>query len=215
MSITRDQKRLKSPVLPYSGELARKALHVLTLAIPAGLLLLGKPLALPIVGALAIVAVATDVLRSRIEILNRFVVRVVGFMMRPVEQETGNGSARLNGATWVLVGATLCIALYPERVAAAALCMFLLGDAAAALIGRRWGRHAFPGSNKTAEGSLGFLVVALAVGLFLPGPTVLPGALGAVAAAGAEALPLRVNDNVTVPLLAGLVMALLTHAVPM
>ncbi len=186
---------------------------MLTLAIPGGLLLLGKAVALPIVGVLAVVALSLDLARSHFEVLNRFIVTWLGFMMRPTEQDVHGGTARLNGATWVLIGAALCIWLYPERIAAAALCMFLIGDAAAALIGRRWGTHKLPGSNKTVEGSLGFLLVAVAFGLFLPGSPVVIGISGAIAATGAEALPVRINDNLVVPIVAGLTMILVAGLV--
>jgi dolichol kinase len=119
----------------------------------------------------------------------------------------------LNGATWMVIAAAACAALFPPAVAAAALTIQMLGDAAAAVIGRRFGAHRWPGSAKSVEGSLAFVGAALAGGIAVaawPGASLAPGALvaGALVGAVAEGLPLGVNDNLRVPLLAGVALLL-------
>lgn len=192
--------------LPFSGELARKALHLLTLSIPFGLLVLGSATALWIVTPLAVIALSADLWRSRSASFNRFVVRWLGFMMRPAERESRTGEGTVNGATWVLIAAVLTMWLYAPKIAAAALCMFLVGDAAAAVVGRTWGRIRLPGGSKTLEGSLAFAVTAACFAPWLPGAPYGIGLVGAITAATVEALPLRFNDNLFVPLLSGAAM---------
>lgn len=212
--------------LSYAGEIKRKALHLLALAMPLGTVMLGQEAALWILTPIALCAVALDVGRLRIGWMHRFFDATFGHMMRPEERPALGGPIYLNGATWMCVAAALCAWLFPPGIAAAAQIMLQLGDGAAALIGRRYGRTRFPGSPKSLEGSLSFFVTALLCALPLALLHVswfaLPGTpldalhqpafslvvlvVGAAVAAVAEALPLPFNDNVAVPLLAGTVM---------
>ena len=159
-----------------------------------------------IVLALAGVALLADFARAKSVRFNQFILRVFGFMMRSSEQRSSHQTVLVNGATWVLVGAAIVITLFPIRVAAAALCMFLVGDAAAALIGRPLGRIRLAGKSKTLEGSAAFFLAAAAFSFWIPGPTPLVGIIGALAGAIAEATPSPVNDNVQVPIISGLAM---------
>ena len=196
--------------ISYPQEVARKALHLLTLCIPVALLILGKPVTLPIIAAITVIALAADIARARSEVFNRFILKIFGILMRLSERNPRDRGVVVNGATWVLVGATICILLFDERIAAAALIMSLLGDAAAALVGRPWGRVSLPWGSKTLEGSLSFFAVAAIFAIWLPGPSYVVGLLGAIAGTIAEAVPLPLNDNIYVPLSAGLAMAAVT-----
>ena len=96
------------------------------------------------------------------------------------------------------------------REVAVAACEFLVfGDTAAALVGKSFGR--FRVFDKTLEGSLACFVVCGAVGWTLsalhPAQLPLPVALaGAFVATIFEILPVPVDDNLKIPLSAGLVM---------
>lgn len=203
------------PLLPYRAELGRKALHLLALLLPLGLVVLGRETALPLLAALALVAVAGDVVRQRVRAVHRLIAAIFAPIMRPEERPPFGGPIVLNGATWMCLSALLCALLLPETMAAASLAMLMMGDAAAAAVGRLWGRTRYPGSAKSLEGSLAFVgagwLAALPFGL-AGQPPIAPHvlAVGAVAAAAVEALPLPVNDNVRVPLLAGALMLVLT-----
>jgi len=207
------------PRLPYRAELVRKTLHVGALALPVGILWLGRPTAAPLLIALAAVAVAADVARQRWRPAHRALLGVFAPIMRPEERPPFGGPLVLNGAVWMCVAAAACAALFPEAIAAAALALLMVGDAAAALIGRRFGRTRYPGSPKSVEGSVAFFAAGWAAALpfALAGePALGPGVLaaGALAAAAVEALPLPVNDNVRVPLVAGALMLLLAGVAP-
>jgi dolichol kinase len=202
------------PTLPYRAELVRKALHMGALLLPMGILWLGRPTAAALLAALAAVAVAADVARHRVEPVHQFICWVFAPIMRPEEKPPLGGPIVLNGATWMCVAAALCATLFPAPVAASALAILMVGDAAAALVGRRFGRHRYPGSGKSLEGSLAFVlaggVTALPFAMTAEPPLGLGVlAVGAVVAAVVEALPIPINDNVVVPLTAGVVMLLL------
>jgi dolichol kinase len=201
------------PLISYSAELKRKALHLGALVIPLGIVVLGRTAAMWLLVPLATVAVTLDVLRLRVPAVHRFINWVFAPIMRPEEQPPFGGPIVINGATWMCVSAALCAVFFPEPVAAAALAMLMVGDGAAAVIGRRYGRTRYPFSEKSVEGSAAFFVTGLAAALpfgLLAVPAVaLPTlAAGAFTAALVEALPLPINDNVRVPLIAGATMLL-------
>ena len=201
-----------SPTLiSYSAELKRKALHLGALVIPLGIVLLGRTTALWILGPFAVFAVACDLARLRIRAVHRFIHWLFAPIMRPEEQPPFGGPFVLNGATWMCVSAALCTAFFPETVAAASLALLMVGDGAAAVVGRRFGRTRYPFSEKSLEGSAAFFVTGLAAAapfaaLGEPAVPFVTLAAGALTAAIIEALPLAINDNVRVPLLAGTVM---------
>ena len=198
------------PVIPYADELKRKALHLLALVIPAGMLLLGREVSLWILVPLGTLALALDVARARHAPTRRVLHRLFAGIMRPEElPPTAGGRAPVafNGATMMCVAAALTVALFPVGPAAAGMAMLMVGDGAAAVVGRRYGAHKWPGSPKSVEGTAAFAVTAFAIGLAVvawpgAGVGVAACAVGAIVAAVVEALPIPVNDNVRVPLAA-------------
>lgn len=203
-------------LLSYVGELGRKALHLLALALPVAVLLIGKPDVLWGLVPLALTALALDLLRVRSAALNRFIDTLFGWMMRPAERPLPGEAAHINGATWVLLSMATLTFLFPADVAVAAFIIFMLGDAAAALIGRRFGHHqwtdVFRGrAGCSVEGSAAFMVVGLAAAALIAGTglvTIPFWALGAttLVACILEAMPMSMNDNMAAPLGAAIVL---------
>ena len=195
----------------YGAEVKRKALHLAALVVPALMVALGKPEALYVLVPGAAVAIACDVLRAYSPPFRRWIRYVFGPLMRAEEWTPVGGGVILNGATGVLVGAALLTWIVPIRLAVPVFVMFMIADAAAALVGRRLGRHPWPGRPHTVEGSLAFVATGLAVWACFPSVSFVVGVLGVLAAATAEALPLPLNDNIRVPLVAALVAAGAEH----
>lgn len=166
---------------------------------------IGAPLAVWLVSAAAVLAVSGDVLRVVWPPFRRCIRQVFGGLMRPSEWPDAGTSFTLNGATSVLVACALAGWLFPLEVAVPVLCAALIADAAAALVGRRFGRHAWGAHERTVEGSAAFGACAAAV---LAGFDIalLPLVGAALAGAMLEALPLSLNDNIVVPLGMGVVL---------
>lgn len=203
--------------LPYPAELRRKALHLLALVLPLGTALLGKEIALLVLGPAALAALAADVLRSRSRRFARLIQRIFGGMMRadewtvPQSPAAGFFAVRVNGATWTLVTMALLTLLFPVWIAVTAFSVFMVGDAAAALVGRRYGRTPWGQGPRTVEGSVAFagagaLTVALLVGIGYAAVPWWAAALAVAAAAAAEAFPRPLNDNLRVPFVAALIL---------
>ena len=203
---------LNTSALPYCAELKRKAIHLSALVIPIGLLIVERPAALMILVPLALFALGCDVASQRIEPVHRFVMRIFGSIMRPTELPPLGGPLVLNGATWMCIAAALCAVFFAAPIAAAVLVMLMVGDGAAAIIGRRFG------TDKSWEGSIAFFLTAVLVALPLTLPVLMDSlghaplsnlqiGVGALVSAVLEALPIPLNDNVRVPILAGLAMS--------
>lgn len=190
----------------YRGELLRKGLHLLALVVPLGMVMVEKSTALWILIPVALLMLAADVLRAYHKGFNQLVGLIFSPMMRPVERDP-NGTIVINGATWVMTSAALLALIFPLQLAAVIFAMFMVADAAAALVGRRYGRTPLPGTDATVEGSIAFLFTALVIMAAISPLSFGLSLLGAVVACVAEALPLRINDNVAVPLLAAAVIA--------
>jgi dolichol kinase len=197
--------------MPYKHELLRKAVHIPALIIPAGMLILERHQSIIILGCVTIIAVSLDLLRARHALLNRWIQTIFGLLMRPDEKAASKEGVVFNGATWALVSAFLLILIFPVHVAAFSISIFLIGDAAAALAGRRFGRIKWGRGSKTVEGSLAFLLTGLIVVLIIPGVKFWTGFLACLGACLAEALPGPVNDNLKVPLSAAGIMVFLEY----
>ena len=199
--------------ISFGQEIGRKVTHMCALAIPGGyyLLQLDKAQMLTIMVPIAVAMIVIDIARLREWIFWRSVVHpVFGRMIRDHE---ANGD--FTGATYILLSVCFTIALYDKPVAIAALTFIIVGDTLAAIIGRKFGRHRF--GHKSFEGSFaclaGTVAVAVIVWLVMPSFPLTVGLAGALVATIVEAMPLGVDDNVSVPLVSGLVMSLLMRVV--
>lgn len=112
----------------------------------------------------------------------------------------------LSGATYILFSAVLTIAIFSREIAVAALAFIIVGDSLAALIGRKFGRHRI--GSKSIEGSLACLAGTLVVAWLAPDLPGIVGIFGAVVATVTEALPWRLDDNISVPIISGIAMTL-------
>ncbi len=144
-------------------------------------------------GALAGALFLADWLRFRVPALNRLFFRLFRPFASPRE---ARGVA---SSTWYVTGCFLALALFPREVAIPAILVLALADAVASYTGRRWGRR--PVGTGTVEGSLVFATVAFLVLFPFVGWGV--GAFVAVVTAGVERIPWPLDDNLTIPLVAG------------
>ncbi|MFQ5569876.1 MAG: phosphatidate cytidylyltransferase [Rhodothermales bacterium] len=191
----------------------RKAIHLLALLVPLGMALLGKTWSVYLLIPLAVLALACDVLRVRSAWFSAFVLRYFGFLMRREEQPPVGGPVIINGATWVLLSAALLVVFFPIRIAVPAFVMFMLSDAAAALVGRRFGTLHWGRSARTIEGSMAFLITGVAIMALFSGIVFWIGVVSVVVAALAEAMPRPFNDNLRVPMVTAAVIFALERLV--
>jgi len=191
---------------------ARNALHLASAA--SGVLALelvpSWPWATGIALAFALSGWTLEISRRQSDAINRFCMSLFGRTAHPPEAH------RVNSATWyatALVILSLTQSLIPCLVA---LCVLGVGDPAAAIVGRRFGRHELV-HGRTLEGTLAFVLAgglaALGyVSLVHPGTSLILAVAasfgGALFGAIAELTSRRIDDNLSIPLAACLGAAL-------
>lgn len=109
---------------------------------------------------------------------------------------------QFNASTYFLISSFLSILLFPENVAVVALCFLAFGDTMASFVGTTIGRiRVF---DKTLAGSVAFFLTCFAIALLLLDVRV--SCVGALVATLMELLPLKIDDNLLIPVVSGLVM---------
>ncbi|HET7232807.1 MAG TPA: phosphatidate cytidylyltransferase [Longimicrobium sp.] len=178
-------------------ELARKTFHVSSALLPLLVWVAPRWLALAVLLPTAAAAVAVDWTRLRFRGPRYLFLRYTRRMLRHHERR------KFAGATYMALAYATAVVLFPKRIAVMAMLFNGFGDAAAALVGKRFGRHR-TAWGKSWEGFAAGLVVNLAVGLTIsslaPGLPALAAMAGGTAAAVLEFLDLPIDDNVRVTL---------------
>lgn len=146
--------------------------------------------------ATAAVWIGFDSLRLGSPSLNARFTRVLRPLLKRKETHT------LTGASYLLGGSTLAILLYPPAVMMTTLFFIALGDPAAALVGKRFGRARFS-NGRSLEGSFAMFATCVFVARWLGGFTWSVSVAGAMVAAVTELYSGKIDDNITVPLLSG------------
>jgi dolichol kinase len=164
--------------------------------------LAGRSNAFAIYAVLFVVMLAFDIVRLKFPEVNRLVFRYFGSFIRNSEEK------KLTGTPFYILGVALSFALFDSHVAATAVGFLAFGDVAASAIGEQYGKTKI--RDKSVEGTVAFVIAAIGAGLLfhIIGIGSKPGVAisGAVVAAGVELLPVQVNDNLAIPLIAGAVM---------
>lgn len=195
----------------YSTEIIRKTIHLSSLAIPVVYSFITRETALTILIPLALLFGLSDIARLTIPPVGALYTRFFGFLLR--HHEVRASKPRLNGATFVLLSAIVCVWIFPKVIVITAFAILIISDTAAALVGRRFGRHPF--RNKTYEGTTAFLVTALLVVAVAPKIEYLAaeyfiGTIAALCGTVVEAFSGDIiDDNLSIPLSIGVVMWLL------
>jgi dolichol kinase len=138
---------------------------------------------------------------------NNLRVPVVAWLIDISERRNMIRKSPARGAIMFLVGASLAVILFDPYVAAAAVAVLALGDAFSTLVGRRYGSAKIPyNPDKSVQGTLAGLAAAfIGASAFIPPHYAL---VAAAAGMAGESLPLRVDDNVVIPLASGSALSL-------
>jgi dolichol kinase len=192
----------------YATELIRKSIHLCSLSIPVVYYFISRETALTILVPLALAFGLSDIARLSIPPVGALYNKLFGFLLR--RHEVRQTKPRLNGATFVLLSALLCVWLFPKVIVITAFAILIISDTAAALIGRRFGRHPF--RSKTVEGTTAFLVTALFVVALAPkidylATEYLIGTIAAILGTFVEAVSGDlIDDNLSIPISIGVAM---------
>ncbi|HTY12085.1 MAG TPA: SEC59/DGK1/VTE5 family protein [Bacteroidota bacterium] len=196
--------------IDYRAEVIRKSIHLCSLSIPIIYYFISREQALMLLVPITAAFLLVDLLRHFNPSTAKIFYRVFGWLLR--SHEHGGKSKRLNGATHVLISATLCVLVFPKLITITAFAVLIISDSAAALVGRRFGRRKF--LHKSVEGSAAFFISALFVIAATPKISAGAGEYGIAIAAAAigtvvEASSIGIDDNLSIPISVGTVMWIL------
>ena len=141
--------------------------------------------------------------RLRVSSINRWFISHFGSMLREGEKSS------LTTSNYVLLAALVSYIVFGRDIAILSVSFLAIGDVAAAIVGQHIGRTRLFG--KALEGDLACFLSCLAigfifyyVGLNVGSLTIVIGAAGATVG---QAIQMPVDDNLTLPLFAGVLMA--------
>ena len=180
-------------------EVTRKIVHLITLAVPIGYTKMSEETVLTIVIPLFLGFLSVDLLRHyHSGMASLFRKYFFGKVLREEEKPT------LMGSTYFLFSTLLVILLFPKSIAITSLLILSISDTAAALVGKGIGKIRI--FKKTLEGTGAFFITSLLIVWVYPGLDRLSGSLAAFGATVVEILPIQLDDNLTIPLVAGAIM---------
>lgn len=190
--------------ISFSQELLRKGIHFVSFSIPIGYYYASKELAYTILIPITIVFLIIDVFGRKKTIVQKLLHKYFGGMLRSHEFED---KLILNGASWVLLSAMLCIAIFPKIIVVTAFAVLILSDSSAAIFGRLYGKHKY--YHKSYEGSLAFFIAGILVVFYIAITNSMPwtfyaiGAFAVLVGTLVEAISssiIKIDDNLTIPL---------------
>ncbi len=186
----------------FSTEIIRKLIHLNAIYIVLIYEFFGKSITLLILTIALIIALEIEYFR--IEWGKK--IPLVQVLFRQKEEKT------LGGHVFLGIGAIIVISVFSKEVAILAILMTLVGDAAAAIFGRIYGRHFIPGlKNKALEGVfaefaadilIGIIYLTFFIGNITPMYWIILITMSFVATM-METLCSKLDDNLLVPVFSG------------
>ncbi len=185
-----------------NNEVRRKLIHLSALVLPISYMVcFDITVMLIISGTLTAIALVIEWLRLKFSPFTRFFLKYFGAMLRPDENHS------ITAAAWMIISVFISILIFQKSVAFLILICFIAGDGIASLIGRRFGKILF--FKKTAEGSAACLLTCLISGFLFSDMSAWIWIAGAFVVTAVEVLPMKINDNISVPLIGGSLMEIL------
>ena len=191
----------KQKSLPSRNDLFRESIHVSGIFVPVLAGLFGIiPMVLLIFFVNAIYSISE-------------LARLSGNSLPLISTITRNAASQAElyeftaAPLYFAIGVLATLLLFPAPISSAAIAIFVLGDSMASLFGGYISKKPLSFNKaKTLEGSvIGFIFAFVGGSIFISPWLAL---IGAAVAMAIESLPLPVNDNVLIPLFAGLALML-------
>jgi dolichol kinase len=187
-------------------ELFRKAIHIFGFSIPFISIIAGIPFAAALIIALAAAYTASEYFRLKGRNFP-VLITITRMAMRDSAGEEKQNTF-VTAPLYFAAGILASLLIFPAPFNYAAIAVVTLGDGFASIAGRLYGRHNVPhAGGKTVEGSLAGLACAFAGAAIFVSPTT--ALIAAAIGMAIELVPLRVTDNLAVPLISGLSISLI------
>jgi len=152
----------------------------------------GRAFILIVLSVALVLFVLFDGLRLLYPPFNRYVMRHFSLLIRQSEEK------RFTGATFTCLSFWVVVFFFSREIAVTGMLFLSLGDTAAEIVGKNWGRKKYFG--RSLEGMGGFFIVAFPLAWMIIQDWRLAFS-GAAMGALIEFFSFRIDDNLTVPIL--------------
>lgn len=192
------------------NELFRKGIHLTSSVIPIFYWLTNKEYALIVTGSIVFLMIGMDILRKFFPLFDSFYKKVLSIVLR--KREFDPAKHLFTGGTYLVVGDLLSILLFQKSIAIMAMFIVRFSDSFAALVGKHFGKIRV--GSKTLEGTFTFFLVTVLIIYFFPKVTISHTELSiafssAIIVSIFEILPIKIDDNVLIPIVFGTCYSLL------
>ncbi|MCF8109639.1 MAG: hypothetical protein K9J81_11690 [Desulfohalobiaceae bacterium] len=181
------------------AEILRKGLHLIALSIPFAIVSLPRDVAVAVLLPAAVLVVAAEILRKKWDPFQNYFLKLFKIFLRPAEKN------HFTGATYFLIAGLLCLLLFDRSIAYTVTAFMIVGDAAAALVGMHFGRIRLS-SGKSLEGTAACVAACLLFWTLFPKTGFALALTAALLTGILELIPTRINDNLAVPVICGLIL---------
>jgi glycerol-3-phosphate acyltransferase PlsY len=185
----------------------RKLLHVGAAMIPIFYYVLPRYAYTYMIVLLTIIAIIVELLRFKNIKFRTSFHRIFSPLLWEKEKSGPTG------ATFFLISATISIFMFSPPVAVAVLLFLAIGDTVAYLVRDLMGKTSIFG-KMSPEGVLGSFLVCIPIALWVPNLPLKVGLIGALISSLVEIIPWNIDDNLSIPLITGMVMQLLIWSKP-
>jgi dolichol kinase len=189
--------------ISYQNEVYRKLIHLSSLWMPMAIYQLERIQAVILFAFLLAIITFFEYVRRKPGQIGHAVSAIFAPILRQHEKKKG----QYTGAAYVVLAALLCSIFFPKIIAVTALCIMLVCDTAASLVGRKWGKT--PLFKKSLEGFMAFIVSGLVVMAVLHKmnfdfPTIAIGMVAVITAGCVElfSVKMKIDDNLSVTIAA-------------
>lgn len=193
------------------NESIRKSIHLFSSVVPFSYYFIPREIEIVLLSVMLFLMLSIDIGRARSKPFRDLYERFLGDILR--HHETEAGGFKLTGGSYIVIAFLLCAILFPKPLAITAMFIVIFCDSMAAIIGILFGKHRIA-LGKTLEGSLAFLVTGLIIVWLSPKLTqsmteYYVAASSVLLTTGIELLPLKVDDNIIIPMFFGAVYLIL------
>jgi len=190
----------------FVNEIFRKFIHISSIAIPLIYFFLIKDKI--VMGTFLIILTLMSLLIEYARLNREGYVRFFFHKYLKLVLRSNEMKGNLTGATWMLIGFTSSVIIFDFEISVLALLFLSVGDAVAALVGR-----ALPIGkiwNKSIFGSLSGFLFCVLFGLAINNTLSIQIIIfGAFSGMFIELIPLKINDNFSIPIFSGFTMQIL------
>lgn len=181
------------------NELFRKSIHIGGIITVPITIFVGIGVSAGLVIGLTILYLVSEVFRLK-GIKISWISKITERAARDTTSFAENSKIMLD-PVYLAIGVLGSLLIFPDPINYVAVTVVTFGDGFSSLVGKKYGKHHIIKTKKTVEGTCTGIGCAFAISILFVAPE--KAAIASIAGMIVEFLPVPINDNITVPLIAG------------